>query len=294
MGAVVDSSAIGVESLSSIKATRYVPAINTVAGFAECPGPIVSVQQCVPTAFQRRRIRRDGPSPFELNTGMLPRHQIGQQRPSKVFALSRWTERRMPVVRAIPPLHLRKSADGVEHRELLGARAVDTGVADFGWRVSIRLLRASRHGNGDRCLNGKNVLAPARPATLAAEIENPDFVADPAHVLAHPDKGVAVQVARRRDETDDAGTGLGILLEDLPQRPAPEIYVEVVEVLELEAVTGSGCWLDEIAQDCTRAAIAVVAPAHPGAGAGAVGPPSPPRAGRKAGCRGRRAPGRPS
>ena len=166
--------------------------------------------------FQGCRIRSDGPSPFELNTGMLPRHHIGQQRPSEVFALSRWTERRMPVVRAILPLHPRKSADGVELRELLGARAVDTSVADFGWRVPIRHLRAHRHGDGNRCLNGENVFAPARPAPLAAEIENPDFVAVPAHVLAHPDKGVAVQVTRRGDKTDDAGTGLSLLFEDLP------------------------------------------------------------------------------
>ena len=103
-------------------------------------------------------------------------------------------------------------------------------------------------------------------ALLAAEVEYPYLVAHPAHMRAHPQKGVAVEITRRGDEADDAGAGRGVVLEDLPQRPAPEIDIEVVEVLQPDAVARSGDGGQKVVENGAGA----VPPAHPRAGAVAI------------------------
>ena len=86
----------------------------------------------------------------------------------------------------------------------------------------------------------------ARPASLAAEVENPNLVALPTDMFAHPREGIAVEVARCADEADDAGAFGGVLLKNLPQCPAPEIDVEVIEVLDVDAVPSVGSGVEEI------------------------------------------------
>ena len=67
-------------------------------------------------------------------------------------------------------------------------------------------VRAGSYGNGDGNgrLDRKDVVRLARATSLAAEVKNPDFIAQAAHVFAHPAEGVAIEVARRADEADDA------------------------------------------------------------------------------------------
>ena len=105
-------------------------------------------------------------------------------------------------------------------------------------------------------------------ASLAAQVEDPDVVALPAQVLAHAAEGVAVKIARGADEADDARPARRVVLEDLPQRPAPEIDVEIVEILNVDAVPSIGSGIEEIAKDC---ALAAVAPADPSTSAGLIG-----------------------
>ncbi len=102
--------------------------------------------------------------------------------------------------------------------------------------ILLHLADAEGNGDGHGSLDGEDIFALACATPLATKVENPDFIAQAAHVLANPAKSVAVKVARRANETDDARTRGGLMLEDLPQRPAPEIYVQVVEVLNVNSV----------------------------------------------------------
>src|SRR5439155_6367645 len=74
-------------------------------------------------------------------------------------------------------------------------------------------------------------LSTSGSATPAAEVEDPELVEQLPHVPAHTGKARTAQVRRRCDETDDPLAGLA--LEDLPQRPAPEVDIQVVEVLDV-------------------------------------------------------------
>ena len=135
-------------------------------------------------------------------------------------------------------------------------------------RCRVGPVRAHRHGDGHWRLDGEDVVAALGAAPLAAEVQNPYLVADAAQVLPHAAEGVPVQVARSADEADDSGAA-GLLLEDLPQRPAPEIDIQVVEVLDADAVPGALRRRQKVVEDWRRLAV-LVAPAHPAAGAGLV------------------------
>ena len=69
------------------------------------------------------------------------------------------------------------------------------GVMDLGGLVLFGLAVADGNGDCHGRLNGEDVFALAGAPSFAAQVENPDFVAQPAHVLAHAAEGVAVQVA---------------------------------------------------------------------------------------------------
>ena len=140
------------------------------------------------------------------------------------------------------PLHRRETGDGIERRELGLARTLYPRVAHGGGPVLLRFARTYGHGDGHRGPDGKDIVALAWATTFAAKVQNPYIVAEAAHVLAHPAKCVTIDVARRADEADDARPACRLVLEDLPKRPAPEVDVEVVEVLDVDAVAGGYRW----------------------------------------------------
>ena len=140
---------------------------------------------------------------------------------------------------------------------------------DLGWFVSVRSALPIRHGDGHRGLYVKDIVALARAASLAAQVDDPDFIARPAHVFAHAHEGLAVQVAGGADEADHAAVVRGVVFKHFPQGPAPEIDIEVVEVLGVEAAPSLPQRVKKIRENGFLA-IAVVAPAHPGAGAGFI------------------------
>ena len=197
---------------------------------------------------------------------MLPGRQVCQQRPCEIVALSGGAERRLPVVGTVPPCDGAETVDGVQRRQFLLARPLDAGVTHRRGRVLAGCAAARRHGDGDRGLDGEHIVVPVGAALLAAEVEYPYLVAHPAHVRAHPQKGVAVEITRRGDEADDARTGGGVVLEDLPQRPAPEIDIEIVKVLQPDAVARSAHRGQKVVEDGAGA----VPPPHPRTGAVAI------------------------
>ena len=199
---------------------------------------------------------------------MLPGHQVGQQRRLEIGARAGRAEGCLPLLRTVLPGHIREAADGLELLQFLRPTALDARVADLRWRVPID--RPGSHGDcdGHRRLYGEHVFALRWPAPFAAEIEYPDLVAKPAHVFAHAEERIAVQIARGGNEADDAAALL-VLFQRFPQRPAPEIDVEVVQVFQLAAASGGHHGRREVAED-RAIADAILAPAHPGAGAMAI------------------------
>src|ERR1017187_140149 len=199
-------------------------------------------QHDTPAFPQRGRFWRDNPCSPGLHSAALPRQEVGQERPVEISALARRAERSLPVSRTVLPLDASEIGDDVERRELGLARSLDAGVMTLRRLIVLRFARADGNGDRDGRLNGEDIVVLARAAPLAAEVENPDFVAKPPHVLAHSTEGVAVDVARRADEADNARTMSGLMLENLPERPAPEVDVEVVQVMDADTVAGGDGW----------------------------------------------------
>ena len=138
--------------------------------------------------------RRNHPCSSSHYTCRLPRHEVSQERPVKVVALARRTEGGLPVVGAHLPFHFRETVDAVKRGEFGVARPLNSGVMDLAGRLLLPFLRAEGDGDGDGRLDGEDVFVLTRAASLPAEIENPYFVAQTAHVLAHPAEGGAVEV----------------------------------------------------------------------------------------------------
>ena len=167
---------------------------------------------------------------------MLPGHQVCQERPAEIDAFADGPERRVPALGALPPIHGLEVRDLAESGELLPARSVQTCVANRCGAAQLRAGGAECDRNGYGRPDREDVFGLVRTSSLAAEIQDPDLVADPPHMLAHAAEGVPVQIARRRDETDDARASRDFLFKDLPERPAPEIDVEVVQVLDVDGL----------------------------------------------------------
>ena len=83
----------------------------------------------------------------------------------------------------------------------------------------------------------EDVVVSARASALAAEIDDPDFVELLAHDFAHSRESRASEERGCRDHPNDCGTVM--LLACLPDGPAPEVDVEVVEVLGVQAAPRS-------------------------------------------------------
>src|SRR5262245_37983714 len=70
---------------------------------------------------------------------------------------------------------------------------------------------------------------------LRAAIDYPDAVSGSTQVVAHTLESRSVEESGDGDETNDASVVLRVVVEDLPGRPAPEIDVEVAQVLGVGA-----------------------------------------------------------
>ncbi len=127
------------------------------------------------------------------------------------------------------------------------------------------------HGDGDRHrrLDGEDVVVAPGATALAAQVDDPDFIALLAHPAPHAQEGIAINERTGGDVADDARACGQIMLEGFPQRPAPEVHVQVVQVLQVTAAAGILHRGDEVFQDGVGA-IGSFAPAHPAAGHRAV------------------------
>ena len=101
------------------------------------------------------------------------------------------------------------------------------------WFVGRGSSVAHAHGDGHRGADGEDVLSLARAQRIAFQVDDPELVEGAPHHLAHPHESRPTQVGGGGDERDDARS-LGAV-EDLPERPAPEIDVVVVEILQVHA-----------------------------------------------------------
>ncbi len=90
--------------------------------------------------------------------------------------------------------------------------------------------------DGDRGEDVEDVLLRVRPAPFTTEVDDIEVIEHFAQVCSHPAHRLAAQVRRRGDEGDDAGP-FAQLLGGTPGRPAPEVHIVVVEVLDVAALT---------------------------------------------------------
>ena len=70
---------------------------------------------------------------------------------------------------------------------------------------------------------------------LGRAVDDPDVVAGAPEVIAHLLKTRPAEEAGDGDVADDAGAVRGVVIEDLPRRPAPEVDVEIAQVLAVRA-----------------------------------------------------------
>src|SRR5690606_33028610 len=153
--------------------------------------------------------------------------------------------------------------------ELLGSAAGESRVPYFRGCCRIRPADTGDNRDGDERLDREDVLGPASAQVVPFEIQDPDAVAKSAHPLAHAGEARSAQVGTGADEGDDAR--VVVLLEHLPQGPAPEVDVVVVEVLEVPPQTAGAGGFQEVLQQSALAAAGSfagsqsLAEAHPAA-----------------------------
>ena len=134
----------------------------------------------------------------------------------------------------------------------------------------VGLAVAHEHDHGHGRLDGEDVLFRVGAPVVAAEVDHPQLIGQLSGELPQAPEGVAGEPARPGDERDDP-RALAVGLKGLPQRPAPEVDVEVVSVLKMNAVA---VLLGDQPQ-ITKQAAALLAPGHrpgehPAAGASAL------------------------
>jgi hypothetical protein len=149
--------------------------------------------------------------------------------------------------------------------ELLLPPATERDRVDLGGLVRLRIPVADQDCDTHRDLDtGEHAGRDVRLVPFRTEIDNPDFIGDPTHVGAHLREAWAVGEAGGGDEGHHTARLLGLCLEHLPQCPAPEVHIQVVEVdgvqVDVPVVRA------EVVEDGALTA-RLVAPPHPAAGA---------------------------
>ena len=205
------------------------------------------------------------PTAFELHPVFLPWKQVGHQRPTEIGAAGERQQRRGPVRRAFLPRQIREALHLTQPLQLGRLRTLDAGIAHIGRRLRSRFGVANPDGDGDWGLNGEHVIGLPRAQIVAFQVNHPQVIERPAQQLAHSGKARPGQIRRGGDETDDARPAL--TLEHLPQRPAPEVDVIVVEILGVQSQAERVQRRDEIPQN-PRPLPMRVAVANPAALAG--------------------------
>ena len=169
---------------------------------------------------------------------MNPWKQVRDLWPVVVRALAS----RRHAVQALAGHHVKNVGDSdlAEASELHGTRADDPKVADlaFGGALS---ARADADSDSYRGLDVEDVLLLEGPSALAPEVDDPEFVEGVAEQVPDTAHRSPVQVGRRGDEGDDSRAGRQ--RSGLPNGPAPEVDVVVVDVLQMTAEPGSLHWL---------------------------------------------------
>ena len=86
--------------------------------------------------------------------------------------------------------------------------------------------------DADRLLNAlKDASGYVGLMAFGRTVDDPDVIGLAAEVVAHLLEAGAVKEPGDRDEANDAGVMVGVVVEHLPGGPAPEVDVEVAEVL---------------------------------------------------------------
>src|SRR3990172_1348516 len=121
---------------------------------------------------------------------MLPGKQVIDFRPEKEITGVRGFERGAPSAFAVLPFYNFKILYPLELLQLVLAGAFDPAIVSFRRFIKPRPFVADGEADGDRRLNVEDVFGFSRAAPFAAEIDDPDFIAEAAQERAHADKGV--------------------------------------------------------------------------------------------------------
>src|ERR1700674_4818423 len=100
--------------------------------------------------------------------------------------------------------------------------------------VRFRSLRSGHHNYADRLLHSlKDARVHFWLVALGGAVDDPDVVACTSHVVAHLLESRSSEKSRDSDETDDSCIVRGLMIKDLPCRPAPKVDIEVAKMFAM-------------------------------------------------------------
>ena len=208
---------------------------------------LLSDQASVHRASERFRIRRDDPSaPGHYARAVVDRISLSSAGNVAHSASRGRQERLAPASWAVVPAR-RHSSDSFASAANFSSR----GPSGSAWNRTragtlgslLRELARSQH-DAHRLLHAlEDARRHLRLVALGRAVDHPDVGAGAPQIVAHLLETRPVEESRDGDEADDAllvffgiaGGGVMAGAEDLPRRPAPEIDVEVPQVLGVRA-----------------------------------------------------------
>ena len=171
----------------------------------------------------------------------------------------------MPIFGAHFPIHTGETHNAIQCVKFLPARTFDFCVAHCCRRFPISTSLSHSDSDGYRCLNVKHILRLARAQVSAFQIQQPKLIESLTHDFAHSREAWTSHVGRSGDEGDN--TTIGMRFEELPQRPAPEIHIDIVEIHQMHSAAALPHRLQEIFENRAallgRQALFVAPVAHP-------------------------------
>src|ERR1700722_8592792 len=209
--------------------------------------PLVRILLCdepLPSAFQSPLVRRDDPRSARHDARAAIVEQRTERREIGPFAAGLRQKRRAPVAGTIDPV-FRVERERRERRELLLPLARRQRAKAHARRIAGAFAELSRREHdADRLLHAlEDPRRHVRLMALGRTVDHKNVRARPAQIVAHPLEPRPVEKAGDGDETDNAflvrifetSRGEAACAKDLQRRPAPEIDIEVLEVLSVRA-----------------------------------------------------------